>query len=269
MARGAVAGRAEEIRRSFEENGFVVVRGVFSGAEMRRLLEVVGGIEARVLPYREQDLLWEPSNPRLLRNAFGVMHQAGEFRAVALDPRLVDAVEALIGPDIDIYGDGLFAKPAREGSVVPPHQDMPYWSFRPYRLVTAWLALEPATPANGCLRFFAGSHKLGVLEHAPSNVPGNSKSLARPDSLDPATERAVELEPGDVCFHHCLTVHRSDPNRSDRSRRGYTVIYMPGETEYTGAEPYRFPFVHVRGCESPAFRSMAAGAEPEGGPRAR
>jgi ectoine hydroxylase-related dioxygenase (phytanoyl-CoA dioxygenase family) len=74
--------------------------------------------------------------------------------------------------------------------------------------------------------------------------------------LDPDTERAVELEAGDVCFHHCLTVHRSDPNRSQRSRRGYTVIYMPGDTEYTGTEPYRFPFVHVRGRESPAFRSM-------------
>src|SRR5262249_33185623 len=102
----------------------------------------------------------------------------------------------------------------------------------------------------------AGSHKLGMLEHIPSNVPGNSRAVARPELLDPDSERAVEIETGDVCFHHCLTVHRSDPNRSERSRRGYTVIYMPGDTEYTGTEPYRSPFVHVRGRESPAFRSI-------------
>jgi ectoine hydroxylase-related dioxygenase (phytanoyl-CoA dioxygenase family) len=93
-----------------------------------------------------------------------------------------------------------------------------------------------------------------MLEHGPSNVPGNSRSLRHPEALAAATERFVELEAGDVCFHHCLTVHRSDPNRSDRSRRGYTVIYMPGETEYTGSEPFRFPFVHVRGKASPAYR---------------
>jgi len=75
--------------------------------------------------------------------------------------------------------------------------------------------------------------------------------------IETESEGEDELEAGDVCFHHCLTVHRSDPNRSQRSRRGYTVIYMPGDTEYTGTEPYRFPFVHVRGRESPAFRFMS------------
>ena len=245
------------LKSGFEANGFVVAKGIFGAGEVRDLLDQVEKIEAHTLAYPEADLLWEPSNPKLLRNAFGVLHHLSAFRQVALHPRLVDAVEVLIGPDIDIYSDGLFAKPAREGSVVPPHQDMPYWSFRPHKLITAWIALEPSNQSNGCVRFFAGSHKLGMLDHVPSNVPGNSRAVARPEQLDPDTERAVALEAGDVCFHHCLTVHRSDPNRSQRSRRGYTVIYMPGDTEYTGTEQYRFPFVHVRGRESPAFRFMS------------
>ena len=244
------------LKSAFEANGFVIARGVFAEGEVRDLLDQVEKVEARALAYPESDLLWEPSNPKLLRNAFGVLHHLDAFRKVAVCPRLVDAVEALIGPDIDIYSDGLFAKPARDGSVVPPHQDMPYWSFRPHNLVTAWIALEPSNRSNGCVRFFAGSHKLGVLEHVSSNVAGNSRALAHPELLDPDSERAIEIETGDVCFHHCLTVHRSDPNRSERSRRGYTVIYMPGDTQYTGTDPYRFPFVHVRGRESPAFRSM-------------
>jgi ectoine hydroxylase-related dioxygenase (phytanoyl-CoA dioxygenase family) len=139
---------------------------------------------------------------------------------------------------------------------------MPYWSFRPHTLVTAWIALQPATLENGCVRFVAGSNRLGMLEHAASGVTGNSRSLAHPEHIDWSLERAVELEAGDVCFHHCLTIHRSEPNRSERSRRGYTVIYMPAETEYVGAEPYRFPFVHVRGRESRAFRALKAAAEP-------
>ena len=251
----------QQIREFFDANGYAVVRQMFARTEIDGLLEIVDRIEARALPFPEPDLLWEPSNPRLLRNAFGVLHQIEAFRGIALDPRLLAAVEELIGPDIDIYGDGIFAKPAREGSVVPPHQDMPYWSFRPYKLVTAWIALQPATLENGCVRFLAGSNRLGMLEHAASGVTGNSRAVAHPELIDWRAERAVELDAGDVCFHHCLTVHRSEPNRSARSRRGYTVIYMPAETVYTGEEPYRFPFVHVRGKESRAFSAMKAAAD--------
>ena len=244
-------------RDFFERHGYLVIPDLFPAETMDILLARVAAIERREVAFPDQkNLLWEPSDNSVLRNVFGLLHLDPFFRGAALDSCLVDVVTELLGTNLDIYGDGLFAKPAHEGSVVPPHQDMPYWSFRPYKMLTAWIALEDATTENGCLQVIPGSHKLGLLEHKPSNIPGNSKMIADESICDWQTEVPIELVKGSVGFHHCLTVHRSDPNRSNRSRRAYTVVFMTGEAEWIGKRDHKFPFLHVKGQASSAFHAM-------------
>ena len=70
----------------------------------------------------------------------------------------------------------------------------------------------------------------------------------------------VELSKGSVGFHHCLTYHRSEPNRSQHSRRAYTVIFMTGDARWTGTGDYRFPFLHVQGKALAGLRGHEARA---------
>ena len=82
-----------------------------------------------------------------------------EFLALGQDRQIVDLVSSVIGDDLVLWGCHVFCKPAREGYETPWHQDGHYWPIRPLATCTAWVALEPSTRANGCLRVIPGSHR--------------------------------------------------------------------------------------------------------------
>ena len=85
------------------------------------------------------------------------------FLDLAMDPQIVDLVSGVLGDDIILWGCHIFCKPAGDGFETPWHQDGHYWPIRPLANCTVWLALEPSTKANGCLRVIPRSHQAKVL----------------------------------------------------------------------------------------------------------
>tara|TARA_Y100000588_G_scaffold390391_1_gene495683 strand:- start:2056 stop:2529 length:474 start_codon:yes stop_codon:yes gene_type:complete len=73
--------------------------------------------------------------------------------------QILDMVEQVLGPDIALWNIGFFAKPAGDGKATPWHQDGEYWPIRPLATCSVWVAVDDATPENGCLRVIKGSHK--------------------------------------------------------------------------------------------------------------
>jgi ectoine hydroxylase-related dioxygenase (phytanoyl-CoA dioxygenase family) len=231
------------------EDGYVILEGLFSEDEIRPISDEVDKViagKAEYLP--EKDLVYEPnSNPPRLRNAFHLHLYSELFMNVAKTPRLVSVLKEMLGSPMRLYGSHLFAKPAKVGTVVPPHQDMPYWPFDPAELISAWIALDDSTIENGCVRMLSGSHKFGVLPHVPSGVVGNSLAVAPDERLQALPERPIEIRRGTVVLHHCLTVHRSEPNQSNQSRRGLIYIYMSKNVRLTDPSKLRTPqeFVEI------------------------
>ena len=86
---------------------------------------------------------------------------AAEWFGYATRPEILDCVEALLGPDIVLWGSQVFCKPARTGRKIPWHQDGKYWPMRPLATVSAWIAIDDATPENGNMRYLPGSHRDG------------------------------------------------------------------------------------------------------------
>uniref|UniRef100_UPI00248E2DD3 phytanoyl-CoA dioxygenase family protein n=1 Tax=Thalassobaculum salexigens TaxID=455360 RepID=UPI00248E2DD3 len=74
------------------------------------------------------------------------------FLNYARDPAILDMVAQLIGPDIALWNMSFFAKPALNGKRTPWHQDGAYWPIRPLATCTVWIAIDDATPENGCMR---------------------------------------------------------------------------------------------------------------------
>ncbi|MEO7649373.1 MAG: phytanoyl-CoA dioxygenase family protein [Bryobacteraceae bacterium] len=234
-----------EAAAQFEKDGYLILDHVFSDAEIAPASEEIDRVlsgEAKYVP--DRDLVWEPdSNPPRLRNAFRLHMYSDFFLEFAKSKQITGILRELLGTPLRLYGSQVFAKPARVGTVVPKHQDMPYWPFDPPELITAWVALDDSTVDNGCVRFAAGSHKLGILPHAPSNVKGNSLGLIDHPEVNALPEHAIEVKRGSVVLHHALVVHRSDPNQSDSPRRGLVYVYMSPNVKLVQPERMQGPAV--------------------------
>ena len=101
------------------------------------------------------------------------------------------------------------------------HQDLTYWGLgATSEMVTAWLALSPATPQSGCMDFVRKSHKNPILPHKDSFAKDNLLSRGQEVQVDVAEQdkTSIEIQPGEISLHHGLTIHGSGPNVSDDRR---------------------------------------------------
>jgi ectoine hydroxylase-related dioxygenase (phytanoyl-CoA dioxygenase family) len=164
------------------------------------------------------------------------------YLTVARISEILDEVCQLIGGDVALWNCSFFAKPARVGTRTPWHQDGEYWPIRPLATCTAWIAIDEATTENGCLRVIPGSHRSQQLaRHRQNDAPGLALNLElEADQFDESQARDIVLEPGQISFHDVYLYHASEPNRSDRPRRGMTLRYMPTTSVYRHDEPTRF-----------------------------
>ena len=156
------------------------------------------------------------------------------FLNYARDQNILDMVSQLIGPDIALWNSSFFAKPAKIGTRTPWHQDGEYWPITPLATCTVWIALDDATIKNGCLKFLPGSHKGKRLE---SHHLHNSDDIALPLELDhhhidESKAEFIELEAGQISLHDVFLMHASEANRSNQSRRGMTLRFMPTSSVY-------------------------------------
>ncbi len=152
-------------------------------------------------------------------------------------PVVLDAVEDLIGPDILCWNTLFWTKEPRSGTFVSWHQDANYWGLDNNELVSAWLALSPASEEAGCMRVLPGSHKGGPMPHADEYAAGNM--LTRGQNIRGVDERAavsMPLKPGQMSLHNVGLAHASTPNRTGERRIGLSMHYMPTHTRQTVGE---------------------------------
>src|SRR5262245_39835325 len=144
-------------------------------------------------------------------------------------PRILDAVEDVIGPDILCWGTSFFIKEARNPSYVSWHQDSTYWGLEPPDIITAWVALTDRTAANGAMRVIPGTHKMEQVAHRDTFAAENLLSRGQEIMVDvDAAEAAMlELAAGEMSLHHVRLIHGSDPNPSDDRRIGFAIRYIP------------------------------------------
>ena len=231
-----------EQKNSFEENGYLIVRNLLTEEELEKLrtrANLIASGEAAHVP--TQWIQQEPavrrgkvvttSNIDAVRKLWSLVPYDEVMRAHATNPKVVDAIIDLLGPDIKLYGDQLFMKPPKHGSRKAYHQDSNSWKlFIPYNLVSCWAALDDATVENGCLWVIPGSHKWGLISREREQEIEHQTLSGELEE----NEVSVELKAGDCSFHHSLLLHSSHANRSSNRRRGYATHYMSAKTKYVG-----------------------------------
>lgn len=221
-----------ELKRHFKEEGYLLNLPILSPAEIQHIRDVYENLE------REGG---ERNNKGRITNAH---HTCRELWEIATHPRVLDTMEALLGPDIILISTGFFVKqPSATDQFVAWHQDTMYWGLEPPFAATMWLAIDDADAENGCMRVIPGSHRLGLLPHRTSRQAGNL--LGENQEIDSALfdeSSAVNfcLKAGTASVHHGELIHGSNPNRSTRRRCGMTMRFTTPQIKPVSTGPHAF-----------------------------
>lgn len=152
-------------------------------------------------------------------------------------PRILDAVEDVLGPNLLCWSSTFFIKEANDAGFVSWHQDSTYWGLSSPEVTTVWLALTPASRVNGCMKFVPGSHTVQVT-HNDTFHKDNLLTRGQEVAVEVDEDKAVlvVLRPGQASLHHVLLVHGSAPNRSGDRRIGFAIRYIPTHVRQIAGE---------------------------------
>ena len=149
--------------------------------------------------------------------------------ALVHHPKVLDAVEDAIGPDILCWTTTFFIKEANSPGFVSWHQDSTYWGLDPDEVITAWVAFTEVNEANGYMQVIPGSHKIDQLPHVDTFHKDNLLSRGQEIAVDVDVTKAVGLamHAGEMSLHHIKLVHGSAANRTNDRRIGLAIRYIP------------------------------------------
>lgn len=200
----------------YERDGYVIFREpVFPADAFARLKAI---FEEDLAQYGEPGLdMIHVRDPRL--------------REFLLSKPVLDLVEPVVGPNIGLWASHFISKPPRTGKATPWHEDSSYWNGRVSTMAgicTVWLAIDEATPENGCMKVIPGTQANGFSEYEAVDTAGNIfPTQIKPESIDESKAVYFALHPGECSLHEGRLIHGADANTSDKRRAGYTMRYFP------------------------------------------
>ncbi len=214
----------DELVANYQRDGYVLVPGLFTPDEVRAMLaDVEGGDRVGASTRGNAD-----SSGKTAKLA--IWHELGDdiWAGASTCPRIVNNVRVLLNEEIAFFHGKVMLKEARAGGAWEWHQDYGYWynqGFAFPRMISAFVALDPATQENGCLQVLRGSHRLGRLSHDKIGTQTGADPNRIP-YVETLFERVYcEMTPGSTLFFHCNLLHASGPNESDHHRRSFIMCY--------------------------------------------
>ena len=154
------------------------------------------------------------------------------------EPRILDYVEDLIGPDIISTMTHYFSKKPHDEKQVSWHQDASYWPLTPSKVITVWLAIDDVDEHNGPMTVIPGSHIHGQIPFENSSREENNvlgQSVHDPENWG-ESKVPFTLRSGQISIHTDLLLHGSEANQSNRRRCGLTLRYMPPDVRTTNPD---------------------------------
>lgn len=216
----------------FAEDGVVCIRGLLDPAWIDRLREEIDEAIRSPGPNAKT----REGSRYIVEN--GLWQRSEGFRDILYQSPLAEAARMVMGSShARLYNDAMFVKEPGTKDPTPWHQDLPYFLADGPHSCSAWVGLDRADRDSGAMSYAIGSHRWGKM-FSPIDFAKSTEVLNEDDDFDgmppdidgnPTEYETVcfDLEPGDVVFHHLLTLHKAGANnRQDRSRRVYTVRFV-------------------------------------------
>lgn len=213
-----------EQQEFYRENGYLLVKGVFSRDEAAAYRREAHQLIERISRERDVDATWGSARQAgtmagamtetVLQHCHDVQFHSAAFTRLIVDERLTAAVSEVMGSaNVQLHHTKLFVKPPAKGSPFPMHQDQPFFPHERHTMMAAIIHFDDAPLEKGCVRVVPGSHKLGPIEHVEE---GGWHLPFEQYPLESAV--ACPAEAGDVLLFNYLTIHGSGVNTSDEAR---------------------------------------------------
>lgn len=226
----------------YHAEGYVAVPGFLSAEEIAAFLSEMDATSAgnTLATHDATRMEMEPNQPpdgTQVRRLYEPCSHYGVFRAFSESERLLDAVGALLGPDLVFHYSKINMKPAGVGSPVEWHQDLSYYPLTHRGSVSILFYLDDATIANGCLQVIPRRHQSELMSHSTDGFFQGRVTEAVDQSLAVPIPGAA----GTVIFMHAMTPHASIANVSDAPRRPLILSYRAADAFpiYTGEMTYK------------------------------
>ena len=211
-------------KEQFDEDGFIVIRNLFSKEEVMKLNEKAHSDRNldKAASFRDDGR----GNP--IRLSLWNHPGDGIYGMFARCKKLVNKVETLLGGEVYHYHSKMVLKDAKVGGAWAWHQDYGYWYQNGLlfpELCSVMIAVDKATKENGCLEVIKGSHKMGRVNHISSGDQAGADMERVNEVLKIREKVYCEMEPGDALFFHANLLHASAANRSENSRWSMICCY--------------------------------------------
>lgn len=169
------------------------------------------------------------------------------FHEITFDERVKNVTKSLNFKDprvlqsMLIFKNLVESKDAERDNAVPPHTDATFLFTQPQSAVGFWFALEDCTEENGCLKYNPGTHKTVPVGKRFVRIDGGKKGCNFMDVEHDVTNipedkledyKSVECRAGSLILIHNLVLHKSEKNRSGKSRFAYAFHVIDGVEGY-------------------------------------
>jgi ectoine hydroxylase-related dioxygenase (phytanoyl-CoA dioxygenase family) len=226
-----------DLIQAFQSRGFVVTPDVLSAEELDRYGRAVDAeIDRRTSEDRralEDKSVYEQSFiqcMRLWETSPVVADLSFHAGLAGIAAQLLDVPSVVMWQDQALYKES-------GGRETTPHQDQTFWPLDEAPLVSAWIPFEDVDGENGAMSYVPGSHLAGRLKVVDITHTTDPYDILKDPALKGRELEKVSVKAGSVVWHHGLTVHAADANRSAATRRVFTVVYLSADARRAGEWP--------------------------------
>lgn len=249
----------------YHEHGYLRIPEVFTEVET---IEMGDGLDRLIEEWAQRDQGWTGPWRKVYMDAatekkskLVALHDlqfysAAWSRAVT-NPRLTEAMSDLLGPDVELHHSTMHVKPPETGHPFPLHQDWAFYKHTDGRYVDVLVHLDDTRHENGEIRFLAGSHKLGALDHVTQTPDGPCSPHLPTDNYKLDDTVPVPAKRGDVVVFNIFTIHGSHINTTPHNRRLVRIGYRHPDNRQTEGQSLGRMGLIVRG-----YRNRQSEVEP-------
>lgn len=222
-------------KKFYEEHGFFIFRNFLNKSYCRKIKKSSAKLKPKItIPFSKIPL------------GFGDLRDKAPFNDILIKTEIQNIVDDIIKAKTQLSHFLLVNKAAWIGPDVEWHQEV--FNMDIYapgvnkkkdwnKFIQVFIAIDPQTKENGCLKIFDKSHKSGILGYEDIvNLAGSHKRRVKIKDLDILHKKSkiidVELNQGDALFFNHLLVHGSTNNLSPTSRLTALLQYYDSSLKF-------------------------------------